>query len=796
MAQDYGGKRKAEGGRLRAAGGMWFQTVLPIQSWRLAVSALLVLIALLVFVDTAAAHARLVSSDPASGSALDVAPAGIRLIFSEDIAEQFMQVDLLTSAGDPIAVSAPRLDQSDHRHLLVTITDPATIATGSYSLIYRVVSAVDSHATTGAVSFSVGTGLPPEQVAGAGNDSPAWWQVLGRWLEVAGWVLVAGGGFFGLFHARFLVSSGDSLPQLADIWNRAQRVGLGMAGIGLALSLWNQAILVSTGAWTDPPSLEVFRQILLETRFGLAWLSRLLLLGVILYLLLLVEERKLRVDRLSTWGILAFLGATALFSFAYAGHAAADSRFLHATGNGTVHLIAASIWLGGLPYLLLSLRQLAATEDPDSLAQASALTRRFSISSLLTVGVLVTSGMVNAQLNVSGPTALRTQYYGRALLLKQLLVAPAVISGAINLLVLRPRIRQAMAAGEYDVAKKTFRGVRGMATGELLLGAGILAVAAVLTQSPPANAPLTVSVATSPVTIDERVQAGDVSVWLLARLAGDVNDRYLIALSDASGNPPDDMQRVIVNATLAESSTGVTGISERFDAVAVEDSPGAWEFAASQLGLEGQWNLDITIRRAGVEDELAPFRVDTAGTAPKPPRLVADEWRRPEMTGEAWLFLAMSGIMLILGLAGLRSLRGLETIAGVILVLLTILIAGGFAVTAARRTTPVTAGTNMVNPVESSDIVLRQGGELFLNSCAVCHGANGRGAQGSDPLHNHGAAADLTNDRTRLQTDGDLYYRISNGVPGTEMAAHDMALTEEERWALVYHLRFLQGELD
>ena len=48
----------------------------------------------------------------------------------------------------------------------------------------------------------------------------------------------------------------------------------------------------------------------------------------------------------------------------------------------------------------------------------------------------------------------------------------------------------------------------------------VLLAAAILTELAPANGPLPVDVASRPVTIDQRVIAGDLDVWLLARLAG------------------------------------------------------------------------------------------------------------------------------------------------------------------------------------------------------------------------------------------------------------------------------------
>jgi mono/diheme cytochrome c family protein len=70
----------------------------------------------------------------------------------------------------------------------------------------------------------------------------------------------------------------------------------------------------------------------------------------------------------------------------------------------------------------------------------------------------------------------------------------------------------------------------------------------------------------------------------------------------------------------------------------------------------------------------------------------------------------------------------------------------------------------------------------------------GRGAGTSNLAHLHGSAADLTSGSAEAQSDGDLFYWIGNGVPGTRMPAFGRALSEEERWHLVEYIRQLQAQ--
>jgi len=150
--------------------------------------------------------------------------------------------------------------------------------------------------------------------------------------------------------------------------------------------------------------------------------------------------------------------------------------------------------------------------------------------------------------------------------------------------------------------------------------------------------------------------------------------------------------------------------------------------------------------------------------------------------------------MLAIGLGGLRRITGLEPLASAFLLAASLGIAGGFVVSAARSVIPVTPDHTLSAPVDSSTGALTYVGDLYQANCAICHGASGRGAGTSNSAHLHSNAADLTGGRTEAQSDGDLFYWIGAGVPGTRMPAFDQALSPEERWQLVRYIRQLQTE--
>ena len=101
---------------------------------------------------------------------------------------------------------------------------------------------------------------------------------------------------------------------------------------------------------------------------------------------------------------------------------------------------------------------------------------------------------------------------------------------------------------------------------------------------------------------------------------------------------------------------------------------------------------------------------------------------------------------------------------------------------------------NQVNPLQASRGNRRAGRELYEEAlqpaCADCHGKKGEGngplASQFDPRPRNFACAETINGIP----DGQLYWIVKNGSPGTAMPPFDF-LEDEEIWQLVLHLRAL-----
>ena len=152
------------------------------------------------------------------------------------------------------------------------------------------------------------------------------------------------------------------------------------------------------------------------------------------------------------------------------------------------------------------------------------------------------------------------------------------------------------------------------------------------------------------------------------------------------------------------------------------------------------------------------------------------------------------------GLVLVRRLPGLEPATGGIFLLMIVLIAGGFALSAWRFSPTPTSRSGLRNPLDAADAaVVAQGDAIWAARCASCHGVDGRGPDEAAIVSAHGHRSgpyDLTDAASQRPTDGDLFAFITEGVPGSEMPAYGMALNDEERWALVIWLRQLQREAE
>jgi mono/diheme cytochrome c family protein len=96
------------------------------------------------------------------------------------------------------------------------------------------------------------------------------------------------------------------------------------------------------------------------------------------------------------------------------------------------------------------------------------------------------------------------------------------------------------------------------------------------------------------------------------------------------------------------------------------------------------------------------------------------------------------------------------------------------------------------NPVAENKRIIsgKKGKKVFQSNCVVCHGDAGKGdGPGGKALNPK--PADLTSDLVQGQTDGEIFWKITNGRGA--MVKWEPVISEEQRWDLVNYIRSLKN---
>ena len=433
------------------------------------------------------AHASLLATQPQASGVLAHPPTQVRLTFSERIEPRFAVISVTDAQGNQQTVGSPATAPDDPNAIFIKVRD---LPQGWYLVWWRVISA-DGHPVRGAFTFAVGPspGPPPQFVIPSLGESAATPSLIGsRWALLVALLASVGLLAFRAVIARPLQVRGGS--------ERALRSVTVAAGIALAVALVAAPVYLvlataefSLRPWTD---LGAVVPLVRDSSFGRAFSD---LWGVIGLLALssgiaLLLDRPARARR-SGEALLALFGASACAAAALAlpglaGHPATTSPVGVMLALDWAHLAAASIWIGGLLGLLV----LAAASEPGGrVAALAAVVPRFSRAAIVSVAVLLATGIVASIVHLPTLASLWETNYGLALIAKSVLLACALVLGAVNNLRSRPRLVAAAQRRDRALGEGAAQLLRRLVLGESVLLFGAVAAAAILTSlAPPSDA--------------------------------------------------------------------------------------------------------------------------------------------------------------------------------------------------------------------------------------------------------------------------------------------------------------------
>lgn len=529
----------------------------------------------------ATGHAMLTGTDPADGDVLPTAPDAVVLTFNEPVSVAEDGVRLLTSEAEPLPATASAVDTT------VELTVPEDLTDGSYIVDWQVTSA-DGHPVAGAFTFSVGE--PSEEVA----------EIAPRQTSTVVHTLYQGGQ--GLIYLGVLGAAGLTmfvgllLPRgAAAVVPRLRSVAMTLAGVGAAGVLLS--VLVD-GAWRSSAGSESIldASLLSETITSATGLAAgLALLGLAGAMLLFPQHASGRRRWAACGGALL-----ALASLTLTGHTRTTDPAWLVVGSDLVHVVAGSLWLGGILGLLAVCSSTSLVPE-----LAARVVRSFSGLAAWLVLALGVTGTLLAWRILPDLDSLTSTGWGVTLIAKVALVVIIVLVAAWN----RFRLVPSIAAAPEGTGRSRLR--KTVATEGVLLVV-VLAVTAFLVIQSPTEADEAGDAGEAghgdeqtghgePAVYQEALgDAGTVEIQVHQPGAGE--NLVELELLDPSGAPlePEADPELRLSEPEAELGPLVPGI--------MPVGPGHYQ-APVTIPIAGDWELEVTVRVSTYESPIVTVTV-------------------------------------------------------------------------------------------------------------------------------------------------------------------------------------------
>ena len=706
-----------------------------------------------VSIQPASAHANLEGSTPEVNAHLDQAPVLVELVFSEPIEPNFSSIEVLDSTGKRVDNDDSTVDSSNPLRMTATIR---SLGDGIYTVSWKTLSLVDSHVTAGVFPFAVGNvdaGALESAAAASQKFSLSSGEVIFRWLSYLATAAMAGGVLFvtTVWNPALQMTWKDKNPAIAPPWRTMAAGALTVLVAANIFGLLAQAGQVS-GLGFVLPWNSVLGRLLFATKYGALWLGRFFLTLIVVRILIFAKKDQ---DRWIAFAVTLII----LFTFSLNSHAAAEPRPFFPVAADWLHLVGASVWVGGLVYFVGGLWAAREVEPADRIQFTARLIPRFSALAISSVGLIGLTGLYSAFLRVGSLDALTSTLYGRVLMVKTLLFLPMLMLGAINLLNTSPAMHRAAGQEDGDVLLVyQFRNLVSMEVGFAVL---LLLTVGLFTAIPPAR-----TIATE-TAIRQTAQADDLHIQIEI-------DPGKVGINTFNVNITSDGVSVpgAREVTLQFTPTGVDLPPSQI--TLNEMVEGIYSAEGAFLSLPDTWQIQVAVRREGTFDAFANFKipVGTIATTDFP-------WNRA------------NGFLLLLGaLIFLQTLRSVEknkarewkTVRAPAIALVIAAVFVFFL--------PSNEEETLANPIPPNRESIAAGQAIYRVQCLQCHGPTGRG-DGPVGLTLNPPPADLyQHTQPGVHPDGRLYDWITNGFPGnSQMPVFKNILTDEERWNIINYIR-------
>ena len=267
-----------------------------------------------------------------------------------------------------------------------------------------------------------------------------------RFALYADLLVLAGMAAFTLYAFTAIERTSTSLIPLRSIVLVLALLGLLLSGLGLLV-----LAAAMMGASLFPVDPTHVRMVLFETATGPAWMVRMLALAIMLGAALALERFPTAMRM-----VVLLASSVAIATLVWTGHAGATegvSGTIHRLSD-IVHMLAASIWVGGIASFAWLLFKPAGKTGPTELAITHRALEQFSRVGTLVVGLVVLTGLINSQIlvGVANIGRIATTPYGQLLLAKLALFGLMLALAAANRWRLAPALDRGIASGNAFVA--------------------------------------------------------------------------------------------------------------------------------------------------------------------------------------------------------------------------------------------------------------------------------------------------------------------------------------------------------
>ncbi len=558
---------------------------------RLAVVAM-VLAAAGAFPAVASAHAVLERTTPVASATVPASPTRVTLTFDEAVEPRFAVISVTDAGGHQQVVGTPYAVPGDPDTLAI---DVRHLPQGWYLVYWRAISA-DGHPVRGAFTFAVGPipGAAPQFVIPSLSESAATPElVFVRWLVFLT-IMIAVGLF--VFRALIARRALPGSPAATRAVNRALVVAVVAALLATPLYM-----IVTTAEFAQRSVIDLGGVVPLvrDSALGRA-LEDLELVTILFGLAALVSIKLDRPDRKqrSVAELLALTGAllaaaAMLVVPGLAGHAGQTSPAALALALDWTHLVAGSLWLGGLIAVTLTAARTPAEARLRVLGDA---VPRFSIVALASVIVLIASGTGAAILHLPTLDSLWQTSYGKTILVKVAILAVTILVAAVNNRRSVPRLKAALRDDDAAKGSAAIGLLRRVVGVEIALVVAIVLAAMVLTSLPPPAKALaevgTIDAHVGPGAVATTVDHGSYRATItVAPNKAAAPNKFELQLTN-SGTPVQHAT-VIQRFLMLDMEMGTQSYVMR------EHSPGVYRLVRPALVMVGHWGLQFQIAPQG-----------------------------------------------------------------------------------------------------------------------------------------------------------------------------------------------------